>query len=124
MGVCLFQCHLCNKNLSSKQNLKEHLQVHSNAKPFTCKSCGSRFNKGSDLVKHKATHGNTQRDGDLEIPKLGDLIKSDTELDPEKETVKLEDPLDDSELVALPQIRHVMNPDAEYDVPLPDITEG
>lgn len=51
-----FICHFCNKQLSSKQNFREHLYIHTGEKPFTCKLCGDAFRQGSQLSQHKKIH--------------------------------------------------------------------
>ena len=51
-----FCCHFCNKQLSSKQNFREHLYIHTGEKPFECKICGEIFRQGSQLSQHKKVH--------------------------------------------------------------------
>jgi RNase P subunit RPR2 len=55
-----FQCHYCQKVLSSKQNLQEHLMTHSKEIPFICKElgCGKRFRHASQYSAHKRIHNN------------------------------------------------------------------
>lgn len=52
------QCQICNKFLSSKQNLREHKFVHTGELPYICKTpgCGLRFRQGSVLSSHKKIH--------------------------------------------------------------------
>jgi uncharacterized Zn-finger protein len=42
-------CEICNKHLSSKQNLKEHMFIHSGEKPFVCDQCGASYRQLSQL---------------------------------------------------------------------------
>ncbi|OMJ70014.1 hypothetical protein SteCoe_32101 [Stentor coeruleus] len=53
-----YQCAHCKKLLSSKQNLKEHEFIHTNANPYVCKEfgCGLRFRHGSQHSAHKRIH--------------------------------------------------------------------
>lgn len=37
------QCHVCNKYLSSPQNLQDHITMHTGEKMFECKDCGTYF---------------------------------------------------------------------------------
>ena len=82
MGLALFQCHICRKNLSSKQNLKEHMNIHTGLKPYVCNICGERFKQGSLLCVHKKSHRATvQSDSSFEPPKLTDLINHQQAVD-------------------------------------------
>lgn len=51
-----FVCHFCSKQLSSKQNFREHLYIHTGEKPFVCAHCGDTFRQGSQLSQHKKIH--------------------------------------------------------------------
>jgi uncharacterized Zn-finger protein len=53
-----FKCNFCQKVLSSKQNLKEHLFTHTGELPYVCRfsGCGIRFRQGSVLSSHKRIH--------------------------------------------------------------------
>lgn len=53
-----FQCDLCNKLLSSKQNLQEHYFTHSNEKLFKCieSGCSQTFRQRSQLSNHRKMH--------------------------------------------------------------------
>lgn len=54
-----YQCPDCSKILSSNQNLKEHMLIHSKETPFMCKiqGCGKKFRHGSQYSAHKRSHG-------------------------------------------------------------------
>ncbi|CAG9320974.1 unnamed protein product [Blepharisma stoltei] len=47
------QCQLCQKWLASKQNLQEHMRMHSGEKPFSCSKCEMKFRFASQLSLHK-----------------------------------------------------------------------
>jgi uncharacterized Zn-finger protein len=51
-----YRCHDCDKQFASKQNLNEHMHIHSGAKPFFCKICSKTFRQASQLSLHKRTH--------------------------------------------------------------------
>ena len=51
-----FQCPLCFRVLSSKQNFKEHTYIHTGEKPFRCEECKECFRQGSQLSVHKRIH--------------------------------------------------------------------
>lgn len=53
-----FKCRYCFKNLSSRQNLKEHTYIHTGEKPYVCpeEGCGKKFRQGSLLSIHKRIH--------------------------------------------------------------------
>lgn len=50
-----FQCSHCGKCLASRQNLKEHLYIHTGEKPYKCPypGCTSTFRQGTHLSAHK-----------------------------------------------------------------------
>jgi len=48
-----FQCHICKKNLTSKKNLKRHIQTHQAAKPFECPKCLKKFRAKHLLNLHQ-----------------------------------------------------------------------
>lgn len=51
-----FTCHICNRTLSSKQNFREHMWIHTGERPFKCTHCGVTFRQGSQYSHHKKTH--------------------------------------------------------------------
>ncbi|OMJ88965.1 hypothetical protein SteCoe_8974 [Stentor coeruleus] len=57
-GLRKFKCPLCSKLLSSKQNLIDHQNIHSGAKPYKCEilSCGMVFRQLSQYYLHKQLH--------------------------------------------------------------------
>lgn len=52
------KCNHCDKCLSSRQNLREHLYIHTGEKPYACNEpeCGQAFRQGSLLSIHKRIH--------------------------------------------------------------------
>ena len=51
-----FACNVCGKTLFSKQNLTQHLMIHSGEKPFACSQCGKGFAQKADMTKHFRVH--------------------------------------------------------------------
>ena len=80
------QCSVCLKILSSRQNLREHLNIHTGAKPYVCQEpgCGLTFRQGSQLSAHKrihvavrkATEQNTIRPLSVSSRQLTQLLKN------------------------------------------------
>jgi uncharacterized Zn-finger protein len=81
-----FKCKYCFRELSSRQNLREHLYIHTGEKPYFCTEpgCGQKFRQGSLLSIHKKIHfevrkskKNTQIDRKCSFPRLTQLINMD-----------------------------------------------
>lgn len=49
-------CGMCNRDFSSKNNLKRHLVTHSGVKPYLCKVCQKNFSQFGTLKQHMYTH--------------------------------------------------------------------
>lgn len=51
-------CQVCFKSLSSKQNLKQHMNIHTGEKPFKCSysGCNSSYKHASQLSNHRVLH--------------------------------------------------------------------
>ena len=46
------QCQKCEKGFNLKQNLTDHMNVHSGIKPYTCQFCGVNFQNDSNRIAH------------------------------------------------------------------------
>ena len=68
-----FQCDQCGKVLSSQQNYRQHLHIHTGAKPFLCPFCGLCFRQGSQLSIHKHSHMPHAQPA-MSIPQLSYLL--------------------------------------------------
>ncbi|CAG5101601.1 Similar to wdn: Serendipity locus protein H-1 (Drosophila melanogaster) [Cotesia congregata] len=55
-----FVCPICNKNISTKGNLKVHLETHRPKGKYGCDICGRIFKTQSNLYRHKEYHGGIQ----------------------------------------------------------------
>lgn len=53
-----FKCKYCARNLSSRQNLREHIFIHTGERPYKCTEvgCTKSFRQGSLLSIHRKTH--------------------------------------------------------------------
>lgn len=58
--LCLkkFICEICQKGLSSKQNMREHYFIHEGVKPYICttEGCNQSFRQLSQLKLHRKFH--------------------------------------------------------------------
>lgn len=52
----LFVCDICQKSLSSKQVLEEHLNKHNGIKRHKCETCYKEFRHYSHLALHRKKH--------------------------------------------------------------------
>ena len=50
------KCECCGKVFVRIDLLKEHMTVHTGAKPFLCNGCGLYFSKKSNLARHSLLH--------------------------------------------------------------------
>ncbi|KAG0337946.1 hypothetical protein BG000_004770 [Podila horticola] len=58
-----YECPLCSRFYTRPFNLRSHMLVHEDKKPFACELCDSRFTRRHDMVRHvKTRHKNHQQD--------------------------------------------------------------
>jgi hypothetical protein len=51
-----FQCNICSKRFTRKENLEGHLRCHNSEKPFQCPKCNRIFGHASELSRHRKSH--------------------------------------------------------------------
>ncbi|KAF4517941.1 hypothetical protein B566_EDAN005308 [Ephemera danica] len=51
-----FKCNICSKTFARKDNLRQHLVIHSGEKSFKCDKCPQSFSRASDLKVHYRIH--------------------------------------------------------------------
>ncbi|GLH14396.1 Zinc finger protein weckle [Gryllus bimaculatus] len=59
-SVMRFVCPICGKKISTKGNLKVHLETHRPKGKYGCDICGRVFKTQSNLYRHKDYHGGVQ----------------------------------------------------------------
>lgn len=69
-----FQCEVCHKVLSSRQNYRQHQHIHTGARPYVCDLCGGGYRQASQLAIHRRKHFVQARA--LPIFKLTDHVNS------------------------------------------------
>lgn len=118
-------CQICLKTLSSKQNLKQHLNTHTGERPYRCKfpGCECSYRHASQLSNHRILHQQGARKLKPEFDNLKDfvllLIKA---LEPDNFTAKpvpkgpykrsdalLPPILSDKSIIQLPKFDQVYN---------------
>jgi hypothetical protein len=82
-----FKCRYCKRNLSSRQNLREHVFIHTGERPYVCNEpgCGLSFRQGSLFSIHRKVHskekpevkvGKKHFEVQYRYPKLSSLINA------------------------------------------------
>ena len=94
----VYQCEFCSRVLSSSQNLREHLYIHTGEMPYQCREegCGLFFRQASQLSAHRRIHKAIRRQHsilnfvDLKVifMKLTTLLAAKPELIEEHEEVE------------------------------------
>lgn len=64
LGVKKFKCSFCSRFLSSKQNLLDHLNIHTGSKPYICEipSCSQAFRQLSQYYIHRKLHSEADQE--------------------------------------------------------------
>ena len=58
-GSSKWNCVLCHRSFNSRSNLRSHMRIHTQEKPFTCKFCSRQFSQSSTLRNHVRLHTGT-----------------------------------------------------------------
>jgi hypothetical protein len=56
-----FQCNICSKRFTRKENLEGHLRCHNSEKPFQCPKCNKTFGHASELSRHRKSHSKQRK---------------------------------------------------------------
>ncbi|XP_061118045.1 PR domain zinc finger protein 12-like [Conger conger] len=50
------RCVICHRGFNSRSNLRSHMRIHTQDKPFSCRYCARRFSQSSTLRNHVRLH--------------------------------------------------------------------
>ncbi|XP_051523834.1 PR domain zinc finger protein 12-like [Myxocyprinus asiaticus] len=50
------RCVICHRGFNSRSNLRSHMRIHTQDKPFVCRFCNRRFSQSSTLRNHVRLH--------------------------------------------------------------------
>ncbi|KAK3586814.1 hypothetical protein CHS0354_020025 [Potamilus streckersoni] len=56
-----YKCNQCDKVFGLKGNLKQHMALHTNEKPFECNICGQTFTLKGNMKKHLQLHNGDKK---------------------------------------------------------------
>jgi len=48
-----FACNICDSKFSTRNDFRQHMEIHSEVKKYVCPFCGKGFKQGSVLYRHK-----------------------------------------------------------------------
>lgn len=57
----IYKCHICKKIQSRADNLKVHMRIHTQEKPFKCDFCSLTFHRNDTMQLHKKIHQSNQK---------------------------------------------------------------
>jgi len=47
-----FQCTICNKGFLGKMKFKNHMNIHTGERPYSCRFCERTFGDNANCIKH------------------------------------------------------------------------
>ncbi|KAM6339078.1 zinc finger protein 438 [Podargus strigoides] len=57
----LHKCHVCNRTFRFKHNLQDHMNTHTNKRPYSCRICRKAYIHSGSLSRHMKLHHNEGR---------------------------------------------------------------
>ncbi|XP_043922625.1 zinc finger protein 438 [Protopterus annectens] len=51
-----FKCHICNRGFQLKHHLRDHMNTHTNSRPYTCRICRKTYVHSGSLSTHMKLH--------------------------------------------------------------------
>ncbi|CAI6332799.1 unnamed protein product [Periconia digitata] len=60
-AVNRFQCTLCPKRFTRAYNLRAHMRVHTDERPYVCSVCGMAFARHADRARHEGLHSGERK---------------------------------------------------------------
>ena len=56
IGPSEFGCPFCDRITKTKQNILNHIRVHTGEKPYVCEICNRAFSARNNLKRHALSH--------------------------------------------------------------------
>lgn len=57
----MYFCYFCDEDFDKNSNVKDHLRIHTNMRPYKCDVCRTSFKQQGQLTKHKKTKKHINR---------------------------------------------------------------
>lgn len=57
-----YKCHICEKQFQGLNDLRKHLRIHSDERPYECTECGKKFRQAGCLKNHVASQHGTEEE--------------------------------------------------------------
>ncbi|KAK0723347.1 hypothetical protein B0T26DRAFT_259210 [Lasiosphaeria miniovina] len=70
--LATYQCTFCPKRFTRQHNMKSHLRVQTDERPFICTVCGTAFARNYDRKTHEDIHSGEKRFSCKENLEYGD----------------------------------------------------
>lgn len=58
-GIKNFPCDICGRMFSTRRNVEEHRNIHTNERPYVCDLCGKAFKQKASLFVHNRSHNDS-----------------------------------------------------------------